>query len=504
MIVGHLSEPLLEFGHSQNVEHPQDGLYLFGPLDTPDRPSVVHVGVIGTKDGIALMRGWLKSINSPIAVADPTALHTTNWPGFAAAFGAKLPNDPIVEIAIDRLAIDNAARKTNRTDAVRSMVNLYEDAILEHLRREESRPSVWLVIVPEIVFTYGRPQVAGPKDGLASTIIPKKSAKKFLKNPSMFNEMNDEAEIYLFANNFHHQLKAQLLESQTVIQIVRETTLDPMLVVDKFGKPRRQMQERAKIAWNFATTLFFKAGGQPWQIANVRPGVCYVGLVFKQDQSPATRGEACCAAQMFLNSGNGVVFRGALGPWYSDDKREFHLSRKAAKDLIADVIAGYRSRHGGDAPKELFIHGRQGFDDEEWRGFEEAAPAGTNVVGVRIKRTQDLRLFRPSSKLPVLRGTYVTVSPREGYLWSTGFTPRLATYPGFETPKPLAISITHGRADITTVMTDVLGLTKVNYNSCEFASGNPVTLKFADAIGDILVASPKGLKAPPLPFRFYI
>ena len=55
-----------------------------------------------------------------------------------------------------------------------------------------------------------------------------------------------------------------------------------------------------------------------------------------------------------------------------------------------------------------------------------------------------------------------------------------------------------------TVMRDVLALTKVNYNACDFASGLPVTLRFADQVGDILVASPQGAKAPPLPFRFYI
>jgi len=48
---------------------------------------------------------------------------------------------------------------------------------------------------------------------------------------------------------------------------------------------------------------------------HVRPVVCYVGLVFKNDETPAQVGEACCAAQMFLDSGDGLVFRGALGPW---------------------------------------------------------------------------------------------------------------------------------------------------------------------------------------------
>jgi hypothetical protein len=32
----------------------------------------------------------------------------------------------------------------------------------------------------------------------------------------------------------------------------------------------------------------------------------------------------------------------------------------------------------------------------------------------------------------------------------------------------------------------------------------PVTLKFADRAGEILTASPRGLEAPPMPFRFYI
>jgi hypothetical protein len=77
-------------------------------------------------------------------------------------------------------------------------------------------------------------------------------------------------------------------------------------------------------------------------------------------------------------------------------------------------------------------------------------------------------------------------------------------YPGFETPKPVAINVDYGTVDLLTVMSDVLALTKVNYNACDFSSGLPVTLKFADRVGEILTASPRGLRAPPLPFRFYI
>ncbi len=147
---------------------------------------------------------------------------------------------------------------------------------------------------------------------------------------------------------------------------------------------------------------------------------------------------------------------------------------------------------------------RQRFEDEEWAGFASAVPSETKLVGVRIRPSQDLRLFRPDSDMPVLRGTAVTMSKREGYLWTTGYIPRLRTYPGFETPKPIVVEVNRGEPDLMTVMRDVLALTKINYNACDYASGLPVTLKFADRVGEILTASPRGMEAPPMPFRYYI
>jgi hypothetical protein len=501
-----IREPLLEFGSGQRIEHPQDGLFLYGPIKRPGSPEIIHVGVVGTLDGIALVRGWLRTVIQRIPAADPKKLHNSSWPGFQAAFGVRLVDEPLVRISIDSTTIARAIKKTNRVDAVRSTVQLFENAILEHLRTDERRPDVWLVVVPESVYRYGRPQVAGPKEATTSTLMSEKIASGFLRSGSaLFPDMLEEAQTYLFARNFHHQLKAQLLHKEAVIQVIRETTLDPSIEVDSFGNPVRAVQEPAKIAWNLSTTLYFKGARlQPWQLAEVRPGVCYVGLVFKVDPTPANAGEACCAAQMFLNSGNGVVFRGALGPWYSPQEREFHLSHMAAKALVGQVIDAYRKDHGAP-PEELFIHGRQRFSDDEWEGFCAAIPTETRrFVGVRIRSTQDLRLFRPEADVPVLRGTAVIMSRREGYLWTTGYIPRLRTYPGFETPKPMLIEINRGNGDLENVMHDVLALTKVNYNSCDYASGLPVTLKFADRVGEILLASPRGREAPPLPFRFYI
>jgi hypothetical protein len=500
-----LREPLLEFGNDQRIEHPQDGLYLYGPVKGAAAPRTIHVGVVGTREGIALIVGWLSSLQGALPVERPEQLHTSPFPGFQAAFGIRLEPTPLIAIELARNDIVTALKRTNRYEAVRLTVKMFEAAILDHLRTDERRPDVWLVVVPEIVFRYGRPTVTGPKEAVRSKLMSEKTAARILQHGALFSDMTEEAETYLFARNFHHQLKAQLLHTEAVLQVVRETTLDPMLELDRFGQPVRSLQERARIAWNFSTTTYFKGARlQPWQLANVRPSVCYVGLVFKRDMSPATTGEACCAAQMFLNSGNGVVFRGALGPWFSHEKREFHLDADAATNLIEGVLKAYEKDHG-EPPAELFIHGRQRFSNDEWKGFESAVDSSrTKLVGVRIRSSQEIRLFRPNADVPVLRGTAVTMSRSEGYLWTNGYIPRLRTYPGFETPKPVQIDINRGSADLMTVMADVLALTKVNYNACDFSSGLPVTLKFADRVGEILTASPKGLQAPPLPFRFYI
>jgi hypothetical protein len=504
-----IPEPLLEFGHGQRMEAPKDGLFLFGPLEGTEGRSQVRIGVVGTDSGAGLSRRWLERIGVHIPGKTNRQGHPTtwapDWPGFETTFEVGMPKHAMVEIGLRGTEIERCIKKSNRSDAVRSTVLLFAEAIRAHLRNEERRPDVWLVVVPDVVYRYGRPQVAPPPrdERTQSAILSSKEAKRFFQQGGdLFPDTMRDAETYLFSSNFHHQLKAELLQDAVVLQLVLESTL-----VDRSlglaSDRRRGLQDEATVAWNFCTTLYFKLDAKPWALADVRAGVCYVGLVFKNDDTPAATGEACCAAQMFLNSGDGLVFRGALGPWYSDKTREYHLSESAAEALMTSVVDGYRLKHG-KPPSQLFIHGRHRFSEAEWAGFAAAVPSETELVGVRIKQQDDVRLFRPSASTPVLRGTALVVDRRNGFLWARGYVPRLAAYQGFETPKPLTIEITHGDGDITQVLTDVLGLTKVNYNACDFSSALPVTLKFADRVGEILMASPRTVTAPPLPFRHYI
>lgn len=68
---------------------------------------------------------------------------------------------------------------------------------------------------------------------------------------------------------------------------------------------------------------------------------------------------------------------------------------------------------------------------------------------------------------------------------------------------PLRIDIEYGDVDLTQVATDILGLTKLNYNAAKLGDSEPVTVGFSDQVGEILIGNPSiKLRLPS--FRYYI
>jgi hypothetical protein len=185
--------------------------------------------------------------------------------------------------------------------------------------------------------------------------ISQRAAQALKSQGALFVEDEVDAEIYDYATHFRRQMKARLLKHKTVTQIVRETMLAPEDFLKPNGMPLRRLEDPATVAWKLGTGAYYKGGGKPWQLANVRTGVCYVGLVYKRTDLTTASKHACCAAQMFLTDGEGVVFRGALGPWFHTDTKQFHVDEAAAEHLARMVIQEYRQRHNDTPPTELFI-----------------------------------------------------------------------------------------------------------------------------------------------------
>src|SRR5690606_11386062 len=108
----------------------------------------------------------------------------------------------------------------------------------------------------------------------------------------------------------------------------------------------------------------------------------------------------------------------------------------------------------GKSPNEVFIHGRTNFNNQEWDGFCQACPNETQLTGIKIKKSNRMKIYRAGTR-PLARGTAWTIDEKRAYLWSSGYIPRLATYPGWEVPNPLEIEIQRGSANIGTVLKDI-------------------------------------------------
>jgi hypothetical protein len=72
-----------------------------------------------------------------------------------------------------------------------------------------------------------------------------------------------------------------------------------------------------------------------------------------------------------------------------------------------------------------------------------------------------------------------------------------------ETPNSVFVRVQKGKCDLNTVLYDIMGLTKINFNSCLHNDRLPVTIRFPTAVGEIMIAAPQ-TGEPKVPFKFYI
>jgi hypothetical protein len=495
-------EPKLAFGFGQKTADPRDGLILFGPHE-PLKPFKVKAGVVATDEGLTAYKEFVERINKPIfstktiyGKLKDDEVGRPSFPGFEAVFGVKWSPVPEIHKPILQTMIDKRLEEKQKRKRTQSLVDLYLERIVQATNKEDAQVNIWFIVIPRNLYFKCKPGSAG-KDLSAGTrnfLTRALRGQSTLEFPGEEKYVEELQRLVDTSSDFHHLLKAKLIQQRitTPVQIILDSTLR---FRDKYRNVSFDENMKAHVAWTQATTMYYKFGNLPWKLADIRDGVCYLGLVFKKTNQVFESSTVCSAAQMFLKDGDGSVFRGNIGLWQGKNEKEFHLDEPSSHDLLAMALDDYHEKWN-KFPNELFIHGRARFSDEEWNGFQRAAKernAPTNLVGVVIKDTGGFKLFRDAvdekCNYGVMRGMALKVNETEAYLITRGFVPRLNTQPSLEVPNPLHIRITRGSADIDTVLKDVLALTKLNYNACIYGDGLPVTLRFSDVIGSILTAT---------------
>lgn len=512
----HLEEPNLVFGYDQKAIDPRDGLVLFGPYQ-PIKPYSLRVGIIGTQQGINEYSSFVEQLNKPI-FSRQTKYNKTkslerqrpSFPGFEAIFNVKWSSKPEITIPIDLIEVQRCLKNPSKIIRTNELVDLYLNKIVEFNKKEDEKLDIWFVIVPFQIYNSCKPMSWGRSISKGTQLYAdRKEAGQISMGFTEYTDYDDLlSRILDTATDFHHLLKARLIQEniKVPIQLILERTLR---FRNKETNKRHDEYLMANLAWTQSVTLYYKLGKLPWKLGDIREGVCYIGMVFKKLPNDKNKKNVCSAAQMFLKDGDGSVFRGNIGLWESEKPHEYHLDSDSAEELIGMALDDYFQKWY-KYPLELFIHSKTHFNDIEWTGFENAVQkrnATTNLVGILIKDLNELKLYRnapnQASNYGVLRGTALIINEKEGYLCTKGFIPRLNTSNSLEMPRNLRIKIIRGESDIETVLKDILGLTKLNYNSCIYGDGIPVTLKFSNKIGSILTSIPDW-KVDTRQFMYYI
>ncbi len=110
----------------------------------------------------------------------------------------------------------------------------------------------------------------------------------------------------------------------------------PTQLLRQATSEERGKDHPANIAWDFFTSLYSKAGGQPWAPTGLTPGTCYLGISFYRPLGSNTKHVQVSLVQAFDENGEGLVLRGQDFVWDSDREgtNAPHLSEEDAHQLI--------------------------------------------------------------------------------------------------------------------------------------------------------------------------
>ncbi|MGY5311768.1 argonaute/piwi family protein [Nocardia gipuzkoensis] len=283
--------------------------------------------------------------------------------------------------------------------------------------------------------------------------------------------------------DFHALLKARSLRYKQPIQIVRRNTWDPTFKNPHTGRVGAN-QDEATRAWNLYTGLYYKNGGVPWRLPRDPSDLssCYIGIAFYKSAASTLH---TSVAQIYNQRGDGIIVRG--GPaTISKEDRQPHLAEEDAQDLLEAALQRYRAEHL-HAPARIVLHKASNYTAAERAGFTQAANNERLALleMLWLTNSETIRLYR-NGQQPPLRGTFLTVDEDRHLLYTTGAIPFYKTYPGHHIPQPLGIRIISADSSPDALATEILALTKMNWNNTRLDGSIPITLRTARTVGTIL------------------
>lgn len=525
-----LKEPNLEFGNDFVCDDPKMGISVGGFFSktTNTHRTELHYAILGTKKDIEATQTWVgqfesyieatgdeetNGIDDDVMVVDGEVLEVNDdddsegltlaglfelnepeqektkgsniinkrlnpdFPGFneRSPFSAKFVNDETNNKSINSAQLDSIVNDKDLPtfDKIVRICDLYVEQYNALIERSIAPAEVCFVVIPSGI------------------------AKKFSSFPFKGNK-------YF---NLRRYLKALLLSVKGAIPV-------QIILEDTILSKKKSLQDLSMQAWNFCVANYYKNNGTPWSLTLKDKYTCFIGISFHKVLSSEENATRASVAQAFNYEGKGIIFVGDKFEW---DAREMktpapHLEYDYAKRMIQQVIEEYKL-YNRSLPRRVVVHKTTDFWDSnihedyaEVEGLKDGIryALGDNVeIDLVTVKSSEIKLLRKSGNFPVIRGTLLHVDESTGILYTTGYVPYYETFPSGHIPHPLEINIYESESSLKQICEEILALTKMNFNNCNYYSSIPITLRFAQKVGEITQYLDEGVN-PPNKYQFYM
>lgn len=286
--------------------------------------------------------------------------------------------------------------------------------------------------------------------------------------------------------DLHDFVKAYCVQRGISTQFVEEPTL-----TDTY---------KSRVWWWLSLAIYSKAMRTPWVLDTLDSNTAFVGLGFSLRHNAEKGKQIVLGCSHIYNAqGEGLRFRLSKIQNPIWIQRNPYMSREDARQVGETIrTLFYESR--AKLPERVVIHKLTPFKKDERDGLMDGLKGVANVDMIEINIDNSLRYFasrydfsRKSFSVdgyPIKRGTVIPLDDFSALLWGHGSTKALQTGRTYfqgkrRIPAPLIIRRYSGNSDLSLLANEILGLSKMDWNSADLYTKLPVTVYSSQRIARI-------------------
>lgn len=289
--------------------------------------------------------------------------------------------------------------------------------------------------------------------------------------------------------DLHDYIKAFSAQRNITTQIIEESTLE-------------DTASYCQIIWWLSLAFYVKAMRTPWTLSNMAQDTAFAGIGYGVKMSPSGNPEIVLGCSHIYNAkGEGLKYKLSKvdNPVFDKKKNPYLTYDEAFKFGVS--IRELFMQSMNELPKRVVVHKRTPFRPDEIKGITDALKrAGIDDVDLIEINIEDKFRFMAqkvmfgnieTDSFPLSRGICIQIAPYQALLWTHGIVPSVRNenyryYAGGRSiPSPLKIVKHYGKGDLYTIANEILGFTKMNWNSFNLYTKLPATLDSSSTLARV-------------------